>query len=283
MPNHARVKRVELMNKERLLKEARQFLGPKNLKGEHWANRYYFAPRRNRTNYITREKKVLYGQNIQDPTMHPFPHNPYTKTARILSDDTKKNIVHDANVKGYHPQEIAHKYGINLLRVEAVLKLHDVEKSFVPDKAFESDLRRYANTMKNMFPIFAGGVDADNLTEIPTPAKTFQARFLTLEENQPFGPVDAAKILRLEPAADTLRKLTEFNVDQHDKSTHDANAPVDVVYGKVREGDRSTFRFVKKTAGTFGHRYGASRRDTKKDRAIGFDGAGKMVYLHPEQ
>ena len=35
-----------------------------------------------------------------------------------------------------------------------------------------------------------------------------------------------------------------------------------------------------KEVGNFGYRYGASRRDRKKDRAIGFDASGKMVYLH---
>lgn len=38
-----------------------------------------------------------------------------------------------------------------------------------------------------------------------------------------------------------------------------------------------------KNVGEFGHRYGASRRDRKLDRAIGFDAAGKMIYLHPDQ
>lgn len=137
--------------------------------------------------------------------------------------------------------------------------------------------------MKRMFPIFRGGYGSDNLTEIPTPYKTLHDRFLTIDESEPFGPVDAAKILQLEPAETTLRKLTEFDVEETDKIQAEENDKVDVLYGKRREGDRSTFKFIEKEAGTFGHRYGASRRDRKKDRAIGFDASGKMIYLHPGQ
>ena len=96
-----------------------------------------------------------------------------------------------------------------------------------------------------MFPVFKGGYGADNLTEIPTPYKTLHDRFLTIEESEPFGPVDAAKILQLEPAETTLKKLTEFNVEETDEQQTE-DKKVDVLYGKKREGDRSTFKFVEK-------------------------------------
>lgn len=99
--------------------------------------------------------------------------------------------------------------------------------------------------MKRMFPVFKGGYGADNLTEIPTPYKTLHDRFLTIEESEPFGPVDAAKILQLEPAETTLKKLTEFNVEETDEQQTE-DKKVDVLYGKKREGDRSTFKFVEK-------------------------------------
>ena len=106
---------------------------------------------------------------------------------------------------------------------------------------------------------------------------------MTIEESEPFGPVDAARILKLEPAEDTLKKLTEFDVE-HAKAQQEEldRKKVDVIYGK-REGEKSLFKFTMKEVGNFGYRYGASRRDRKKDRAIGFDASGKMVYLHPEQ
>lgn len=285
------------MDKTVLLNEAKQFFGPTNVKGEHCKNKFFYPPQNNRPNYIVNDGRPLVGDQFptkrpgrnsnnreRNPTVHPFPNNIYTKTAYLIPENIKDKIVEDATTNGLHPQEIAHKYSINLLRVEAILKLRDIESKFVPDEKIAEDLNRYATIMKRMFPLFKGGYSADNLTEIPTPHKTLQDRFLTIEESEPFGPVDAARILKLEPAEDTLKKLTEFDVE-HAKAQQEEldRKKVDVIYGKRREGEKSLFKFTMKEVGNFGYRYGASRRDRKKDRAIGFDASGKMVYLHPEQ
>ncbi|CAK9435807.1 mitochondrial 37S ribosomal protein mS45 [Lodderomyces beijingensis] len=282
-----------------------EFLGPKNRRGEYYLNKYYYVPQRNRPNYIVPDgSPVVGGKSIpdivprpdrfgggsggngeaRDPSLHPFPHNTYTKTNYLIPQDLKDQIVDAVATKGYHPQEVAHKYGINLQRVEAILKLSSIEKTFQVKDKFKNDLQSYAKVMKRIFPLFQGGSTADNLTEIPTPHKTLTDRFLTIEENEPFGPVDAAKILHLEPASQTLKNLTEFNLEDAQKQQQVIESKkVDVVYGKRRENENKLFRFTKKNVGDFGHRYGASRRDRKVDRAIGFDASGKMIYLHPDQ
>lgn len=136
------------------------------------------------------------------------------------------------------------------------------------------DLSRFSNIFNKMFPVFKAPKDADNLTEIPTPAKTLRQRFLTISESEPFGPVDAAKIFELEPAQETLDNLTEFK----EPSEIGERKTNEVVVGSEKQGEKNQFRFTKATAGDVGHRYGASRRDRKKDRAIGFDKLGRMVY-----
>ncbi|CAL1185638.1 unnamed protein product [Candida parapsilosis] len=326
-----RISRKELMDKARLLKEFRQFLGPRSITGDYHKNKYYYPPQNNRPNYIVNDGKSVVGgssklgqsrvRNIdepgRDPHLHPFPHNIYTKTAYIISEHLKIQIVEDEQVNGLHPQEIAHKYGINLQRVEAILKLSAIEKNFQPKslrhqthmvinlcpekvgdqnkslaidedetwlEEIAEDLKSFSTIMKRMFPVFKGGYTADNLTEIPTPHKTLTDRFLTIEENEPFGPVDAAKILHLEPASKTLKKLTEFNLEEAQKQQQAIeDKKIDIVYGKKRKDENKLFRFTMKNVGEFGHRYGASRRDRKLDRAIGFDASGKMIYLHPDQ
>lgn len=130
--------------------------------------------------------------------------------------------------------------------------------------------------MYKMFPLYNPPVGADNLTEIPTPSKTLHQRFLTISESEPFGPVDAAKIFQLEPASETLNNLTE--VKDHHGHSGDVNLKK-VVVGTQKEGDRSVFKFTKAKTGSVGFRYGASKRDRKKDRAVGFDRVGDMVYL----
>lgn len=124
-----------------------------------------------------------------------------------------------------------------------------------------------------MFPLYQPPAEADNLTEIPTPHKTLHQRFLTISESEPFGPVDAAKIFGLEPAQRTLNKLTELNEVADNQIVRN-----EVLVGTQKEGDRATFRFTKATLGSVGFRYGASRRDRKKDRAVGFDRSGRMIY-----
>lgn len=136
------------------------------------------------------------------------------------------------------------------------------------------DLQKFSDIMYKMFPLFQQQVNADNLTEIPTPHKTLHQRFLTIAESEPFGPVDAAKLLNLPVAKDTLSRLSEIN--------EDSAKPVktnEVVVGKERQGDRTAFKFTSAAAGDVGFRYGASRRDTKKNRAVGFDAQGKLCYI----
>lgn len=124
-----------------------------------------------------------------------------------------------------------------------------------------------------MFPLYDPPNEADNLTEIPTPHKTLHQRFLTISESEPFGPVDAAKIFGLDPAQETLDKLTELT-DQTNKTVKTSH----VVVGIQKQGDDTQFRFTKANSGEVGFRYGALRRDQKKNRAVGFDKVGRMVY-----
>lgn len=132
--------------------------------------------------------------------------------------------------------------------------------------------------MYKMFPLYQPPINADNLTEIPTPQKTLAQRFLTISESEPFGPVDAARVLDLPVAQETLHQLTDLDPEQQAANIH--HVTNNVVIGKEKQGDRTNFKFTQGTTGNIGFRYGALRRDKKKDRAIGFDAAGKMVYLN---
>lgn len=136
-------------------------------------------------------------------------------------------------------------------------------------------MHKFANVMYKMFPLFEPPVDAENLTEIPTPQRTLHQRFLTISESEPFGPVQAADIFGLEPAQTTLDNLAEFQDTTVDHKTKTNQ----ILVGKQKQGDSAMFKFTHAQSGNVGFRYGASRRDRKKDRAIGFDKAGKMVNM----
>lgn len=134
-------------------------------------------------------------------------------------------------------------------------------------------MEKFSKVMYKMFPLYSAQFESDNLTEIPTPQKTLHQRFLTIAESEPFGPVDAAKIFGLEPASETLE-----NIIQHTTTQETKNQAQTVVVGEQKKDDKAVFKFIEAKSGEVGHRYGASRRDTKKDRAIGFDKGGRMVY-----
>lgn len=102
---------------------------------------------------------------------------------------------------------------------------------------------------------------------------------MTIAESEPFGPIDAANALELEPAAATLEKLATLGEHSAHHSTLRTGKKQQVVYGEMLQGERSLFKFENKPVGTVGFRYGAGNRDSKKDRKIGFNELGKMIYL----
>ncbi|ODV78069.1 uncharacterized protein CANTADRAFT_27017 [Suhomyces tanzawaensis NRRL Y-17324] len=263
------------------------FLGPKNIRGEYYRNKYYYPPQNHKPNYI-----VPNGQTVVDltyreafpprqltlpgrnPELHPFPQNAACRTASIIPDELKQKICDDINENGMHAQEVAHKYGIKLARIEAVLRLNSIEKQWQQENKIFPDLENFASVMYKMFPLYQPPHGADNLTEIPTPHKTLQQRFLTIAESEPFGPVDAAKILDLPVARDTLEELSQVNTEDSSKEALNK-----VIVGAQRQGERTAFKFTSRTSGDVGFRYGASRRDKRKDRSVGFDAEGRMVYI----
>lgn len=135
------------------------------------------------------------------------------------------------------------------------------------------EISKFALVMYKMFPLFKVSDNSDNLTEIPTPHKTLHQRFMTISESEPFGPIEAARVLDLPVASDTLAELSEFK--QETDQVHQNK----VVIGIQRQGDRSVFKFTLARSGQVGHRYGASRRDRKKDRSVAFDRQGKLIYV----
>ncbi|SCU97185.1 LANO_0E15390g1_1 [Lachancea nothofagi CBS 11611] len=295
----------------------RQFLGPRNFKGEHVSNKYFRVPQNHEPNYITPE--IERGQALQhhvtgepltlqadgsvtiarstgsqgsrdrgrDPNsslrkLQPFPGNKHCITNRILSDELKLQIHDDIQNKHLSAQDVSQRYGLKIPRVEAVVKLMDVERKWEKHNRIAHGLKSMSSTLYKMFPLFVPRADIsrENLSEIPIPAKALQSRFVTIAESEPFGPVDAAKVLELEPAADTLEKLATLGEHSaHHAQTSASTNKKKVIYGELNKGERSLFKFESSRVGKVGFRYGSGNRDSKKDRKIGFNELGKMVYL----
>lgn len=116
------------------------WLGPKNIRGEYYRNKYYYPPQNNTPNYIVpngntvvtpgKEQFSRPQDAARNPALHPFPQNLHCKTASVISEDLKQKIYSDVVENGVLPQELAHKYGIKLARVEAIVKLQLIDKSW---------------------------------------------------------------------------------------------------------------------------------------------------------
>lgn len=118
----------------------KEWLGPKNMRGEYFRNVYYYPPQDHTPKYIVPNGRTVEGANQveysrslnskRDPSLHPFPENLECKTALMISNELKTSIYEDATTNGLKLQEIAHKYGIKLERVEAIVRLYSIEQDW---------------------------------------------------------------------------------------------------------------------------------------------------------
>lgn len=109
------------------------FLGPKNVRGEYYRNRYYYPNQDHSTNYIVVDGQTVvdltYSPTLKDKNLRPFPQNPGCQTSLMISDELKAKIIEDV-ASGLHYQEVAHKHGLFMLRVEAICRLHTIEQDW---------------------------------------------------------------------------------------------------------------------------------------------------------
>lgn len=288
----------------------RQFLGPRNYRGEYVLNKYFSVPNNHIPNYV--KPDLERGQSLRNPNtgmplverhdgtfaetspnkrlenigqkrlLQPFPDNSHCVTNFMISEDLREQIFQEIEMQGLSTQQVSQKYGLKIARVEAIAKLTKIEKSWVEHKRMSPDVKKMADTVYKMFPLFdpSQRSQRENLSEIPVPEKTLASRFLTIAESEPFGPVDAAKILELEPAVKTLERIATIGEhSEGNKLREPSKSGNKVVYGEVRKGDNAVFKFKQAKVGKVGFRYGSGNRDNRKDRKIGFNEIGQMVYL----
>lgn len=121
----------------------KEWLGPKNMRGEYYRNKYYYPSQDHKPRYIVPDGNTVVedgkvdvydnrkvGSDKRDPSLHPFPFNPYCKTASVIPLSLKDKIYEEVVEKGAHVQEVAYRYGIKIPRVEAIIKLREVENSW---------------------------------------------------------------------------------------------------------------------------------------------------------
>lgn len=282
----------------------RRFLGPRNFKGFHRSNPFFFPATNNTTNYMSQYRatgkhrdtkginwKAVFEEGDEKRQFQktseretPFRHNPHTKTARTVPDIMKRDIFRDIVDNGLSSQEASFKFGLSVPRIEAIVELEQIKQKWASENKITPSLKRLSKTITDMVPRVNYRFQEDNkvrptdeLSEIPMPDETRTQRFISIAESEPFGPVDAANVLEIEPASTLLDKLT--SVDHHNQASKSFNDDKkDAFYAPQLAGEKSVFRFSHAKVGTFGFRYGAARDDQKHNRKVKYNSIGQRVY-----
>lgn len=113
------------------------WFGKRNIKGDAVSNKYFYPSKHHVGNYI-RPREDMGNPNREDMSagqdatnedpFTPFPDNPYTRTNTVIPEDMRQHIVADAKTMSL--EEVSSKYGIQLVRVRALLKLQKVRDNF---------------------------------------------------------------------------------------------------------------------------------------------------------
>lgn len=293
--------------------DLRRFLGPRNFKGFHKKNPFFFPSSGHKSNYITQypvrpthmfdRGKIDWMrvfQDAKDPEavvrknaqVVPFPNNSLTQTNRIVPQRMKREIVELINgEKGeaMSAQEVSRLFSIAVPRIEAIVALDAIKKKWESENKITRDMKRMARVIEGMLPEII--VDrrtkeiltmASDLSEIPVLEETRSQRFITIAESEPFGPVDAARVLGIEPASKLLDNLNSSeDHHKHDESSPDApqqkRGPKEFIAPQL-EQERVAFRFKSVKVGDVGFRYGASRDDQKHNRKVVYNVVGQKQY-----
>lgn len=152
----------------------KEWLGPVNARGEYYRNKYYYPPQDHKPRYIVPDGNTIvdpskpqisddrrYNDNKRNPSLHPFPFNPHCKTASIISNDLKSKIHQEVTEGGLHTQEVAHKYGIKIPRVEAIVKLQQIEQQW------KEQVCIYARGKRAMFAWWTSFKNSISLEDTP--------------------------------------------------------------------------------------------------------------------
>lgn len=143
----------------------RQFLGPRNFKGEYLYNRYFAVPDDHVPKYITPEtergqalvdpvtgRKVIMRGDVLERTqqtpqqgrrerLQPFPQNRYCVTNLVLDEQTKNTIYEKVQIEKKSIQEVSRMLNLKIPRIEAVVRLMEAEKKLEKQVCYMNKVR----------------------------------------------------------------------------------------------------------------------------------------------
>ncbi|EMR08019.1 hypothetical protein PNEG_03461 [Pneumocystis murina B123] len=155
------------------------------------------------------------GTNFIHQKEYPYPLNPKFKPQPPLSLEARRNIGEKWK-QGKSLREISDMFGISVIRVEAVLRLLELESKWRQE---ERTLDSYAQTMHHML----GSATNQSFNEPPffvfTPSET--QNFTLIHENSEFTSKDAADELQRCLYSDFKEKVIQFQSNTFLHNKHD--------------------------------------------------------------
>ncbi|KAI8825800.1 eukaryotic mitochondrial regulator protein-domain-containing protein, partial [Fimicolochytrium jonesii] len=143
----------------------------------------------------------------------PFPMNPFFKPKSPLSDATRTDIFSKylSDPSAWTPRALAEKFGLSIVRVQAILRLKALQQQMEKDKVpLQTGLTRGMEAMLGAETLSAADGQKKPRERLrATPAKRLQPFFRMMDEEEAFLPEDAAALMQLEPYANLQRKLDE--------------------------------------------------------------------------
>ncbi|KAK9453208.1 eukaryotic mitochondrial regulator protein-domain-containing protein [Dipodascopsis uninucleata] len=293
--------------------QMRDWLGPKAVNGDYSTNVFCYAPKNHIPTYIpfipskggrlralsggnrnidSGDRSTAIDEGLDNPapasrrqnrdkmedesTYRPFPLNKYAKTSFLLSEELKKAIITESKTRTSH-RELSSMFGVKRERVEAVLKLADIEAKWESEKKLLPELEQFASRMYSMLPItnarlkatkYGGyrrinsidqlGIEATD--EVVIPQQAGQSNFNLVEESVQFGSKDAADFFGVPEAKDLLE------VEQKKYEERLAMAKSDTPGAKIYETSRFIWKALPAKSGKVGYQYGAPRDDRRAYR-----------------
>ncbi|KAG5437587.1 hypothetical protein PCANB_000622 [Pneumocystis canis] len=179
------------------------------------------------------------GRNFISEKGYPYPSNPAFVPPIPLSLDVRKEIGQKWK-QGKNIREISEMFGISFIRVEAILRLLELESKWSRDgKILES----YAQSMHHMLGSTTNRTLSESQFFISTPSDT--QTFTIIPENSEFTHIDASNQLQREPYSNIKEKLIRFQLDNSQYSEYklSLNKKLQVQNEEILESNSKKSRF----------------------------------------
>ncbi|KAJ3413650.1 hypothetical protein HDV05_007718 [Chytridiales sp. JEL 0842] len=150
-------------------------------------------------------KSPPYGSNYVGRDNRPFPMNPYFQPTPPLSDSVKDEIyqLYMEKPAEMTPLNLAKKFGISIIRVQAILRLKALEKKYEEtNKPLQVHLNR---EMERLLSVGVGVPFTEPLRALPL--ERMKPIFQLVGDEEFVTPEDAATLLGKEPYANVQLRL----------------------------------------------------------------------------